>query len=139
MRILENVDMDYLNGIKQILSELNIVTDIDFFKSKKNRKKLYNRNPDAFLSISKDGIPTFPVRNQANCNSWTILKRSLRAAKRLRATNEDDPELYEKYDSICKVLERKILNMETKVSIRPIIYKTDKSVMDIITNRKVIT
>lgn len=130
--------MDYLEDIKKILSEFNIVTDIDFFRSKRNRKKLYNRNPDAFLSMSKDGVPTFPVRNQSNCNSWTILKRSLRAARRLRSTNDDDPELYEKYDNICKILERKILNMESKVSIRPIMYKPSKAISNILNKRKVI-
>lgn len=106
-----------LNRIKtKVLSE-NIMPDSSIFKCRKKRMKMYKNNPDAFLSVSDNGTPVFPIRNQFGGMSYTILKRGISAAKSAHKRTGDP-----KYLEIIRKLEEDKRAMENKISKVPETY-----------------
>jgi len=110
---------EILTSLKDIIHEVGLITNSEFFKNVKNRKRLYASNPDAFLAVNdKTGIPVFPWRNQYGGISLSVLKRSIAAAKRLHQQTGND-----KYKDIIDQLETHIKQLHDKVLHYPINYK----------------
>ena len=110
-----------LEFLRTVVHESGFVTDSEFFRNKNNRKRLYNSNPDIFLSINdKSKIPVFPWRNQYGGISITVLNRSLAAAKRLHKQTGD-----QKYKDIIDQLEVYKNMLNNKALHYPINYKVD--------------
>ena len=109
---------DELNKLTKIVHEAGYVTDSEFFKSKKNRKRMYAADKKSFLGISKRGTPVFPVRNQYGGMSISVLRRSMAAAKRLHKKTGDP-----KYDDIVNQLKVYMKSVENKTFHLPINYE----------------
>jgi len=110
---------DIIIFLTEIVHEVGFVTNSEFFKNRKNRKRLYDADPDIFLAVnSKTKIPVFPCRNQYGGISISVLKRSLAAAKRLH-TQTGNAE----YKDIIDQLEVYMKQLNNKALHYPINYK----------------
>ncbi len=107
-----------------VLSE-DVVPDSSVFKCRKKRLAMHKNNPDSFLSVSKNGTPVFPIRNQFGGMSYTILKRGISAAKTAHARTGDA-----KYLDIIQQLEADKRAMETKISKVPETYHPQTKLVD---------
>lgn len=116
-----------LNELTEILNEAGIKTNSQFFKNRKNRLRLYKSNPDAFLTVSKNGTPVFPVRDQYNAMSLSVLKRTLGNAKRLYRQTECP-----RYKEFIDKIELYLKTIENKALIIPIGYKVNGDLQDIL-------
>lgn len=107
-----------LNKMRKIIHEAGYISDTEFFRNHKNRKRLHRQHPDSFLGVNAKGVPVFPVRNQYGGMSILVLRRSLSAAKRLyRQTGNHQ------YIDIIEKLKIYIKGVENKVMHLPINYK----------------
>jgi len=113
--------------LRKLVKESGLISDADFFKKKKNRKLLFKSDPDSFLSVSRNGIPTFAIKNQYGGISISVLKRSLANAKRLHAINKD-----KKYKDIIDKIQIYLKALELKVLTFPRSYKLDGALKDIL-------
>ena len=111
--------MEELILLRKVVKESGLISDTDFFKKRKNRKLLYKSDPNSFLSVSKNGIPTFAIKNQHGGVSLSVLKRSLANAKRLHALNKDN----KKYEDIINKIKIYMKSLEMKVLTFPRSYK----------------
>jgi len=119
---------DILFFLKDIIHEAGFITNSEFFKDKKNRKRLYSSNPDSFLSTNiKTRLPVFPCRNQYGGISVSVLKRSLGAAKRLHKQTGNS-----KYKDIIDQLEVYMNKLNNKALHYPINYKLNGQLKDIL-------
>lgn len=111
--------MEELILLRKVVKESGLISDTDFFKKRKNRKLLYKSDPDAFLSMSKNGIPTFAVKNQYGGVSISVLKRSLANARRLHTRNKDKKykDIMDKIQIYLKALEMKVLKFPRSYKI----------------------
>lgn len=114
--------------LKEIVHEAGFITNSEFFRDRKNRKRLYNSNPDAFLATNvKTHLPVFPCRNQYGGISVSVLKRSLAAAKRLHKKTGND-----RYKDIIDQLEVYMKQLNNKALHYPINYKLNGQLKDIL-------
>ena len=109
---------DELNKLNQIIHEAGYKSDSEFFRNKKNRKRLYATDKKSFLAVNKKGTPVFPVRNQYGGMSISVLKRSMTAAKRLHKKTGDS-----KYNDIINQLKVYMKSVENKTFHLPINYQ----------------
>ena len=100
-----------LDSLRTIVKESGLQSDTDYMKRRKNRILLYKSDPESFLSVSKNGTPTFAIKNQYGGFSVSTLKRSLANAKRLHKINKDKKyeEIINKINIYLKALELKVL------------------------------
>jgi len=109
---------DELNKLNKILHEAGLVSDSEFFRNKKNRKRMYAADRKSFLAVNKKGVPVFPVRNQYGGMSISVLKRSMITAKRLHKKTGNS-----KYDDIINQLKVYMKTVENKTFHLPINYE----------------
>lgn len=114
--------------LKEIIHEEGFITNSEFFRDRKNRRRLQSSNPDAFLSTNtKTRLPVFPCRNQYGGISISVLKRSLSAAKRLHKQTGNA-----KYKDIIDQLEVYMKQLNNKALHYPINYKLNGQLKDIL-------
>lgn len=119
---------DEIFFLKKIIHEAGFITNSEFFRDRKNRRRLYSSNPDAFLSTNiKTNLPVFPCRNQYGGISISVLKRSIAAAKRLHKQTGND-----KYKDIIDQLEVYMKQLNNKALHYPINYKLNGQLKDIL-------
>lgn len=119
---------EILLSLKNIIHEVGLMTNSEFFKNIGNRKRLYSSNPDVFLAVNqKTGVPVFPWRNQYGGISLSVLKRSIGAAKRLHQQTGND-----KYKDIIDQLETHMKQLHDKVLHYPINYKLNSNLEEIL-------
>jgi len=110
-----------LNFLRNIIHEIGLMTNSEFFRSVKNRRRLYSSNPDSFLAMSnKANVPVFPCRNQYGGISITVLKKSLSNAKRLHNKTGN-----KKYKDIIDQLTVYMKQLQDKALRFPVNYKID--------------
>lgn len=119
-----------LSNIRQMLKEEGILPDLDFMKCPHRRAELKKSYPDSFLGW-KNNVPTFPVRNQYGGMSYTILKKSLNAAKSMYSRTNDP-----KYLDLIKQIEFELNGMENKQSKGVQTYHPKVPILDIISERE---
>jgi len=119
---------DEIIFLKKIVHETGFITNSEFFRDRKNRRRLYSSNPDAFLSTNaKTNLPVFPCRNQYGGISISVLKRSIAAAKRLHKQTGND-----RYKDIIDQLEVYMKQLNNKALHYPINYKLNGQLKDIL-------
>jgi hypothetical protein len=119
---------DILIHLKNIIHEVGLITNSEFFKDRKNRKRLYASDPKSFLAVNnKTNVPVFPCRNQYGGVSISVLKRSLASAKRLHSKTGNS-----KYKDIIDQLEVYIKQLHNKALHYPINYKLNGQLKDIL-------
>ena len=128
--ITSKVAGESLSNIKKILAEEGILPDLDFMKCPHRRAELKRQYPDSFLGF-KNNTPTFPVRNQYGGMSYTILKKSLNAAKSMFSRTQDP-----KYLELIKQIGSELEGMENKQSTGVQTYHPEVPVLDIISERE---
>lgn len=109
---------DELKKLNKIIHEAGYVSDSEFFRNGKNRKRMYAADKKSFLTVNKKGMPVFPVRNQYGGMSISVLKRSMAAAKRLHKKTGDP-----KYNDIINQLKVYMKSVENKTYHLPINYE----------------
>ena len=122
-----------LRYIKKIVMEAGFVPEKDFFKNRRNRIKLHRSDPNAFLAVSNNGTPVFPIKNQYGGVSVSILKRSLYSAKSLydRTMDEKYKGFVNKIEFYLKALERKVLHFPRSYKISGDLEKILKKTRDL--------
>lgn len=119
---------DEILFLKEIIHEVGLVTNSEFFKDRENRRRLYNSNPDSFLAVNnKTNVPVFPCKNQYGGISISVLKRSLAAAKRLHSQTGNA-----EYKDIIDQLEVYMKQLNNKALHYPINYKLNGQLKDIL-------
>ena len=108
-----------LLALKKLVKENGITTDFDYLKDKRNRLKLNDRIPNAFLG--KDGTtPTFPTVGQSGAYSLPVLKKSYINAKRMYLNYKTPDKKYliimQKIQDILNGIERK------RITVIPVEY-----------------
>jgi len=130
--IQENTSEEIIEGplgrIKNIMNEMGTMPDSEFMRCPRNRMELKKNYGDSFLGW-KDGVPTFPVRNQYGGMSYIILKKSLNAAKSMFAKTADT-----RYLKLIKKLESDMTAMKNKTATIPQTYHPQVSVDKLVNN-----
>jgi len=127
---MKELDIE-LKFLKDLICECGLCGDLEFLKSVSNRKALQQTYPDAFLSTDKRGIPVFPIRGQFGSLSFSVLKKSLANANRLR-NQTGDP----KYDKIIELLNDEVRKAKAKISNKIHVYRVNSRVFDLLKNDK---
>lgn len=120
-----------LKFLGDLIRECGLCGDLEFLKSVSNRKALQQTYPDAFLSVDKRGIPVFPVRGQFGSLSFSVLKKSLMNARRLR-NQTGDP----KYDKIIDSLNNEVKKAKAKISNKMQVYRVNSKIFSLLKNDK---
>lgn len=127
---MNKLDLE-LKFLEKLICECGLCGDLEFLKSVSNRKALQQTYPDAFLSTDKRGIPVFPTRGQFGSLSFSVLKKSLANANRLR-NQTGDP----KYDKIIELLANEIKKAKEKVSNKMQVYRVNSKIFSLLKNDK---
>lgn len=109
---------DELKILNKIIHEAGLLSDAEFFKNHRNRRRLHATNNKGFLKVNRKGVPVFPVVNQYGGMSISVLKRSMAAAKRLHKKTGDT-----EYVDIMDQLKVYLKSVENKTYHLPINYK----------------
>ncbi len=127
---MKELDIE-LKFLKDLICECGLCGDLEFLKSVTNRKALQNTYSDAFLSTDKRGIPVFPIRGQFGSLSFSVLKKSLGNARRLRNQTGDT-----KYDKIIDLLNNEVRKAKAKISDKIQVYRLNSRVFDLLKKDK---
>jgi hypothetical protein len=74
-----------LNGIKDQTNAVSVDSRLSWLMDKDLRYKLFEKNPDCFICIGKNGydIPIFPICNRMALEDPAMIDFSIRLAKRM--------------------------------------------------------